>query len=37
MTNAKGTSPGRKHKRMKRLNKINPKQLRKWEQDHIYQ
>ena len=28
--NAKGTSPGRKHKRRKRPTIINPKQLRKW-------
>ena len=29
-TNAKGTSLGRKHNTRKNLQKINPKQLRKW-------
>ena len=29
-TNAKGTSPGRKHKTRKRPTITNPKQLRKW-------
>ena len=36
-TNAKETSLGGKHKRRKRPTKTNPKQLRKWQQEHTYQ
>ena len=35
-TNAKGTSLSGKHKRRKGSTKINPKQLRKWSQEHTY-
>ena len=37
LLNAKGTSLGWKHKGRKRPTKKNPKQLRKWEQEHTYQ
>ena len=36
LTNAKGNSLGRKHKRMKRSTKINPQKLAKWKYDHTY-
>ena len=36
-TNIKGTSLGKKHKRRKGATKINPIQLRNWQQNYIYQ
>ena len=35
-TNVKRTYIVKKHKRRKKIYKINPKQLRKWQQEHIY-
>ena len=35
--NVKGTYIVKKYKRRKKIYKINHKQLRKWQQDHIYQ
>ena len=37
LQNAKGTYTDKKYKRRKKIYKINPKQLRKWQQEHIYQ
>ena len=37
LQNAKGTYIDKKYKRRKKIYKINPKQLRKWQQKHIYQ
>ena len=38
ITNAKGTSLGSKqNKKIKDLQKINPKQLTNWSLEHIYQ
>ena len=36
-TNVKGTSIVKKHKRRKKIYKINPKRLRKWQQEDMYQ
>ena len=36
-TNVKGTYIVMKYKRRKKIHKINPKPLRKWQQKHIYQ
>ena len=36
-TNVKQTYTVKKYKRGKKIYKINPKQLRKWQQEHIYQ
>ena len=36
-TNVKGTYTVKKYKRTRKIYKINPKQLRKWQQEHIYQ
>ena len=33
----KGLIQSKKYKRSKQIYKINPKQLRKWQQEHIYQ
>ena len=33
--NVKGTYIVKKYKRSKKIYKINPKQLRKWQQEHI--
>jgi len=36
-TNVKGTHIVKKYKRRKKVYKINPNQLRKWQQEHVYQ
>ena len=36
-TNVKGTYIVKKYKRRKKIYKINCKQLRKWQKEHIYQ
>ena len=36
-TNVKGTYMVKKYKRRKKIYKINPKQLRQWQQEHTYQ
>ena len=36
-TNVKGTYIVKKYKRRKKIYEINPKQLRKWQLEHIYQ
>ena len=36
-TNVKETYIVKKYERSKKIYKINPKQLRKWQQEHLYQ